>query len=217
MSNSGFIQPIGCDYGVYLHWNGGYDSVRAFLRYCELKGYRELDKDSGYGLARLTQVIGNFFGGSCSLGIYNRNEISVDNGIYIVKGWEIIDRRNYSGFEQKEHDLNEMLIAIDESQPIKEQLGDFLKSEEIETTDVKIGDIVFMQELDGTYSKHTVVGFGKVGSVVNGHKVYNVPFVNRYKGIIDENVFEKNIYGGNINNYILSKTVRVFKSDTNKQ
>ena len=32
MDNNGF--------GVYLPWNGGRDSVRAFLKYCELKGYR---------------------------------------------------------------------------------------------------------------------------------------------------------------------------------
>ena len=24
--------------GVYLHWNGGLDSVEAFLKYCEMKG-----------------------------------------------------------------------------------------------------------------------------------------------------------------------------------
>ena len=28
------------DLGVYLHWNGGRDSVEAFLKYCKLKGYR---------------------------------------------------------------------------------------------------------------------------------------------------------------------------------
>ena len=26
--------------GLYLHWNGGRDSVESFLNYCKLKGYR---------------------------------------------------------------------------------------------------------------------------------------------------------------------------------
>lgn len=54
--------------GVYLHWNGGLDSVEAFLKYCEMKGYRTPDRDC-YGWARLCQVLGNFFGGSASVGI----------------------------------------------------------------------------------------------------------------------------------------------------
>ena len=47
--------------GIYLHWNGGIESVSAFLKYCELKGYRAPDSDC-YGYARICQVIGNFFG-----------------------------------------------------------------------------------------------------------------------------------------------------------
>ena len=33
------------DIGVYLHWNGDYESVASFLKYCELKGYRPPDTD----------------------------------------------------------------------------------------------------------------------------------------------------------------------------
>lgn len=54
--------------GVYLHWNGGRDSVQAFLTYCKMKGYREPTSDN-YGWARLCQVIGNFFGGGFLLGL----------------------------------------------------------------------------------------------------------------------------------------------------
>lgn len=50
------------DIGVYLHWNGGRDSVEAFLSYCKLRGFRPPERDC-YGWARLCQVIGNFFGG----------------------------------------------------------------------------------------------------------------------------------------------------------
>ena len=45
--------------GVYLHWNGGRDSVEAFLKYCELKKYRSPSDDT-CGWVNLCQVIGNF-------------------------------------------------------------------------------------------------------------------------------------------------------------
>jgi hypothetical protein len=48
--------------GIYLHWNGGRDSVNAFLAYCKLKRYRSPNEDN-YGFARLCQVIGDFLEG----------------------------------------------------------------------------------------------------------------------------------------------------------
>jgi hypothetical protein len=59
--------------------------VNAFLTYCKLKRYRSPNEDS-YGFARLCQVIGNFFGGSLSLGVDNIDNIELgflDNGVYI--------------------------------------------------------------------------------------------------------------------------------------
>lgn len=41
--------------GVYLHWDGGRDSVEAFLKYCKLKKYRPPEQDN-CGWARLCQV-----------------------------------------------------------------------------------------------------------------------------------------------------------------
>lgn len=69
MGNRAIIKGVGTNIGVYVHWNGGYDSVLAFTQYCKLKGYRSPESDPAYGTARLAQVIGNFFGGSCSVGI----------------------------------------------------------------------------------------------------------------------------------------------------
>lgn len=204
MSNSGFIKPVDSNIGIYLHWNGGRDSVEAFLKYCELKNYRGLGQDSSYGLSRLAQVIGNYFGGSTSIGIDDYNKVSTDHGIYVVKGWEIVERYNYRVGEQRQHDLQEMLLDIDKAQPEKEQLGDYLISEEIPTYDVKIGDTVFMEDFDGTYVKHLVVGFGKIKEKVNGYHVYGTPYVNNYKNATND-------YSDNINNYILTKTIRVLK------
>ena len=121
--------------GVYLHWNGGYDSVSAFLKYCELKGYRSPDTDS-YGWARLCQVIGNYFGGSLSLGIDNFSKDAgewQDNGTYIIKGWQIVDRKFYDYEEQNNYDLVDMLRDIDKAQPKCERLGDEFIIASIET------------------------------------------------------------------------------------
>ena len=111
--------------GVYLHWNGGSDSVEAFLTYCKIKGYRSPETDN-YGWARLCQVIGNALGGTCSIGIdrcCNLDCNNWDNGVYIIENWEIVDRRFFNGAEQQNYDLLEMLISIDEEMPVKEQVG----------------------------------------------------------------------------------------------
>lgn len=114
------------DIGVYLHWNGGRDSVEAFLTYCELKGYRSPSSDN-YGWARLCQVIGNWLGGDTSVGIDNCCHLDCDNwdnGVYIIEGWKIVDRQYFEGAEQHSYKLLEMLISIDSEQPKKEQLGE---------------------------------------------------------------------------------------------
>ena len=111
--------------GIYLHWNGGRDSVNAFLTYCKLQGYRTPENDC-YGWARLAQVIGNFFGGSLSLGVDTVNNLDCDNwdnGTYFIKDWAIVGRANFKGEEQDCYDLKEFLLHIDECMPEKDRLG----------------------------------------------------------------------------------------------
>lgn len=110
--------------GIYLHWNGGRDSVEAFLKYCELKNYRPPEEDN-YGWARLCQVIGNFFGGGLSIGIDEYKHLDADNGdngVYIIENWKIVDREYFDRHEQDTHDLLEMVTEINRSQPEKEQI-----------------------------------------------------------------------------------------------
>ena len=110
--------------GIYLHWNGGRDSVQAFLKYCELKGYRSPEKDN-YGWARLCQVIGNFFGGELSIGIDSCCSLDCDNwdnGVYIIKDWKIVGRKYFDGIEQDNYNLKDMLFDINEAQPEGEKL-----------------------------------------------------------------------------------------------
>jgi hypothetical protein len=196
--------------GIYLHWNGGRDSVEAFLKYCELKGYRSPSCDS-YGYARLTQVISNFFGGSLSIGIDLCSRLDCDNGdngTYIIKGWEIVDRKYFKGAEQNEYSMTEMLQAIDEAQPEKEQLKDYLTAEDVKTEDLKIGDkVVFINELTGAVEKSTIIGFS-TKEYANGHKVLGLPYMNRYGNDNPET---------NPNNYFFTDTVKVLKEEPNNE
>jgi len=112
--------------GIYLHWNGGYDSINAFCKYCKMRGFRGPVTDD-YGIARLVQIAANFVGSSLSIGINTLNRLdcdNYDNGVYIVNdGWEIVGRQYFEGREQNEYELKEMLEAINKAQPEKQQLS----------------------------------------------------------------------------------------------
>ena len=186
--------------GVYLHWNGGYDSVSAFLKYCELKGYRTPDTDC-YGWARLCQVIGNYLGGGLSLGIDTFSKDAgqyQDNGTYIIEGWEIVDRKHYDDEEELNYEMIEMLIDIDKAQPFTEQLGeDFIRAAEVDPSELSIGDIVYVQNDIGSYDELEIVGFGD--GVVSGYDVTGVPYIELY----GEDCVN------NINNYIREEKIRI--------
>ena len=88
-----------------------------------MRGFRTLTEDRGYGYARLCQVITNFFGGSLSVEIGPLKYMDVnngDNGVYIVEGWDIVDRKYFSGKELTDPDIDGMvklLRTIDKRQP----------------------------------------------------------------------------------------------------
>lgn len=203
MGNRAIIKQEGKDVGVYLHWNGGIDSVTAFLKYCELRNFRSFD--DSYGIARFCQVVGNFFGGSLSMGIYSgigetkRDAEGLDNGIYVVKGWKIV--RHIGRSERREgYDLDDMLKEIDSKQPKNEQLGEFLYAVETPISEVKLGDVVFVEDIEGRFEKRRVIGFGE-DEYVNGRNVLGVPYVDKWG------------HGpGNINNYIFEKA-RVLREE----
>lgn len=126
MGNRAVITTENKDLGVYLHWNGGRDSVEAFLTYCKLKGYRCPENDC-YGWARLCQVIGNFFGGELSVGIDKYDKLDLDNwdnGVYIIKDWKIVGREFARNEEQKYYNLVDMVKTINSKQPKDEQLNE---------------------------------------------------------------------------------------------
>lgn len=207
MGNRAFITDRDRTIGIYLHWNGGRDSVEAFLEYCKLKGCRGFGVDTSYAVARLAQVVGNFFGGTLSVGIETQPCYD-DNGVYIVQGWEIVDRLDwdyeeekevpYAGYEQRYYPLDIMLEDIDEAQPESERLGDFLKAKVVKTSKLAIGDKVYLREVNESYKQYKVVGFGK-NEYIDGTNVYKRPIVNRY--------LNDGSYRDNINNYLTEDEV----------
>jgi len=191
--------------GIYLHWNGGRDSVEGFLKYCELKGYRNPTEDS-YGWARLCQIISNFFGGSTSIGINTISNLPsgeyCDNGVYFIEGWEIVGRKFFDNCEEQAcYPLNEMLESIDERQPAEEQLGAYLMAEEVDAADLKVGDEVYIRDWDGNVKIVTILDFGD-GRIVNGYDTTGLPYANIVGG---------NLGKDNCNNYIRDKRVKIAK------
>ncbi|PAW79076.1 MAG: hypothetical protein B9S32_03730 [Verrucomicrobia bacterium Tous-C9LFEB] len=71
--------PTGDSLGVYLHWNGGPESVYAFLDTLDHYVVRD-NSDAPYQLARFVQIVGNFLGGTLSLGVGHLRQLDCDNG-----------------------------------------------------------------------------------------------------------------------------------------
>lgn len=97
MGNRAVIAFKNSNTGIYLHWNGGVESVLAFIRAARELGVRNC-QDSSYCIARLTQIIGNFFGGTISLGVESIRKLDTDNGdngvFYIDENWNIYRRKH---------------------------------------------------------------------------------------------------------------------------
>ena len=211
MGNRAMIMSEGKNYGVYLHWNGGNDSVSAFLEYCEMRNFRGFD--DGYGMARFTQVVSNYFGADgLSIGIEectNKENNGFDNGIYIVKDWEIVKCINGNSYHEG-YDKIEMLIEIDNRQPTDEQLGkDYITAEKVSIYDLAIGDKVFIIDRNGNVKNHTVVGIGAEGAICNGRKVAGVPFIDKYEN--------NGSYESNSNNYLCYYADKENKIRVNKR
>lgn len=112
----GFTEANPDKMGIYLHWNGGVSSIRAFLEAAKRLEIRDGVSDNSYCIARMAQMIGNFFGGTLSLGISTLNRLNCDNydnGVYVVdENWEIIGREFVSHEDKDEYDLENFVAEI---------------------------------------------------------------------------------------------------------
>lgn len=125
MGNRAVITTETKELGIYLHWNGGRDSVEAFLTVARLYHLRPPEQCC-YGWARLCQIIGNYFSATnpdgLSLGIDLYSSLDTDNGdngVYIIKNWRIIGREYAPRKEQRTHNHDEQVATILAAQPYK--------------------------------------------------------------------------------------------------
>lgn len=107
--------------GIYVHWNGGIESVLAFCEVCNQRGYRDTIDDDEYAMARLCGVIHEFFGinNGTSVGICvvtkekwdeaKEDKYTYDNGVYCLgEGWTVAERRGgFCGTKTKLEELDE--------------------------------------------------------------------------------------------------------------
>lgn len=186
MGNRAIIKPIESNTGVYLHWHGGKTSVTAFLKYCELHNYRDFGGENadGYGVARFCQVVGNFFGGSISIGVCETGDTKedamyIDNGIYIIDGWKIV--RTVGEQYDDDYDLTEMLLKIDSRMPEKERLGeDFITADEVPLSEIKVGDQVFVLDLRERPELHTVTSIISPNTKGGKSSKKGIPCISKY-------------------------------------
>lgn len=121
MGNRAIISFDSADHrgiAVYVHWNGGRDSIEAFLKATRiLMGTDGHTGDTAYGKARFIQVVGLNFPGALSFGVGTVKEFdgwNCDNGLYIIdsktmtiKARKFDDYNTTTFVEQEEYDLNE--------------------------------------------------------------------------------------------------------------
>lgn len=86
--------------GIYVHWNGGKESVQKWLDICKKKGYRKPEDDC-YGWAYLVREIANYFDSGISVGIDRVDRLdcnNYDNGVWFIEDWKIVGGR-YNEYE----------------------------------------------------------------------------------------------------------------------
>jgi len=130
-------KPTQNSVGIYLHWNGGAESVLAFAEAAKHFGVRLHDET--YATARLAQIIGNFFGGTLSVGVGILRQLdceNYDNGTYKVsfegdavvieqsadgkKDWKRLDNdqlRNHAYWKETEDQENILATIIARNKP----------------------------------------------------------------------------------------------------
>jgi hypothetical protein len=101
--------------GIYLHWNGGKASIEGFLLASKtLFNTKRVSDD--YKIARLTQIIANFFGGMFSIGVGDLDTLDQnnnDNGVYVIDSdFNIIDRE-FNKCDEEIDEQKTLEIAID--------------------------------------------------------------------------------------------------------
>ena len=102
MGNRASITTKAHKTSVYLHWNGGRDSVDRFLAYCASTGCPSPEEDLS-GWAQLATCAANYFGpDGLNVGLEEYPSCDEDNGVYVIENWKVVCRENNRYGEQAE-------------------------------------------------------------------------------------------------------------------
>ena len=109
---------------IYLHWNGGRDSIEGFLKAHEMAEFRGGD----YGIARLVQLITNYFGGGLSVGVGVYCQMDTDNGdngVYWIdpNTFKIVNREFKRYREQQQYNINEFANSVLDQTKLTEEVA----------------------------------------------------------------------------------------------
>lgn len=215
MSYSALLIAKDATIGLRLEWNGDRNSVKAFLKYAEYAQLPPINADNKWIPPFITMVQNFFRDNNEAIRLetvdpqHFGDKTDYDSGIYVLDGYEIVDRINSPADKSPEHRMHDRLLSIDGTQPLINQLGDFLHGMDIPVEDIKIGDQVFLPRLfasgqyPGRYRLHTVLGFAD-----------NDPFNpitsnDRFRGKPYVNMFSNQDNAVNPQSYITADTVRV--------
>ena len=190
MGNRAVITELGSAKGVYLHWNGGRDSVAplAFVAHNLIADMHGLEAFAFvakcFGLSPSVDDIASL---ACDNG---------DNGVYYIKGGEIIGRAfipHYDGWEEQHtYDFDEFVMQVNDALPKcyrkpVEWLAKFLASKPLvdkwgrgfDIADgeqrLRVGDEVLYR---GKWVK--VVGYRKSHDPISGPDRYGQPYFNAF-------------------------------------
>lgn len=145
MGNSAVIVKQGSSEGVYLHWNGGRDSVEPIVWYAHNFITDEEELQAIYNVCKWCGL--NPYRGKMELQDCDNG----DNGVYIVEDGKIIGRVYNHGEEQDNYDFNEFVCSLNEEMPgyyrvDKNFLLQYLASKEVNRKDVKDGDYLYVEK-----------------------------------------------------------------------
>ena len=111
MGNRAVITTLGEKRGIYLHWNGGRDSIEPIISYA----YNFLTDESEFDAIK---DVAKFFGLNPFVDDIQRLDCNnYDNGVYIVDNGEIVGRCYFDRKEQQEYDFDEFMYSLNDAMP----------------------------------------------------------------------------------------------------
>lgn len=172
--------------GVGFDYRTDRITIEALLEYCNRKGGSVgFGEDTSHAVVEVTKVVSNYLNSSMGVGIISEptSEWAID-GMYIVDGWDIVDRVKWDWKKDKEIPYpteNEQRIAfmkaLDEKQPIEKQINDIIDATLMPVSEVDIGDCIYTYCNGLGFLKHIVTDFSD-REEVDGKKVYALPIID---------------------------------------